>query len=378
MAAQSSVNHRSQTSGLDQPEGLRIGIVGAGTSGIYLASLLKQQGHDVNLFEQADQPRTEGCGIMLVPAGMQALCAGKPEVYDAVIKAGAPAKTFEFRNLKDQVVDFHAVSNETDHQTRSMLVHRWAILKALLEHLPASCLHTQARLQSVEQTHDSVTACFMDGRTWQGDILVGADGLFSTVREYVHSGVKPNYLGDIVWRGVVPDTEFCVNGNFKVYIRSRGIYANFFDIGGELTHWGFFTEKTQAPDEVGKSRPDDVSLPAQELAKLPEVARRIIESTPAEDLKCRFSYDIDVLPNLYKGRVILIGDAAHAKSPTRARGMTAGLEDALSLSRHLSTGGSVDQMLAAFQAERMPIVHEYQRSSREISMKTGRLHKRAA
>jgi salicylate hydroxylase len=74
----------------------------------------------------------------------------------------------------------------------------------------------------------------------------------------------------------------------------------------------------------------------------------------------------------------LLGDAAHAKSPSRARGMTSGFEDALVLTRHLTSTPDIDQMLTAFQAERMPIVHEYQRTSREISRKIGRSQKQAA
>ena len=161
-------------------------------------------------------------------------------------------------------------------------------------------------------------------------------------------------------------------------MRSQGIYANFFDLGHGHTHWGFFIEKEQAPAEVGQGRPQDVTMPIHALAKLPATARAIIAATPPEDIKCRFSYDIDPLPQLHQGRVVLIGDAAHAKSPTRARGMTSGLEDALALSHHLATDGPLPQRLATFEAERMPIVHEYQRSSRAISMKTRRQKRRAA
>lgn len=104
---------------------------------------------------------------------------------------------------------------------------------------------------------------------------------------------------------------------------------------------------------------------------MPEAARAIITSTPAAEIKCPFSYDLDILLRLHNRRVVLIGDAVHAKNPTRARGMASGLEDALVLSRYVSTDESVPQLLAAFESERMPIVHEYQRSSRAISMKLG-------
>jgi 2-polyprenyl-6-methoxyphenol hydroxylase-like FAD-dependent oxidoreductase len=233
-------------------------------------------------------------------------------------------------------------------------------------------------LAAVTQTEQRVIAQFKDGRQWEGDLLVGADGILSQVREAVVPGVELCYLGDLVWRGITTDRNFCPEGNFIVYVRGRGIYANFFHIGGDLTHWGFFVEREQEETERGTLRPHDATLPTSELAKLPADARAIITSTPPEQIVCRYSYDIDPLPHLYQGRVLLIGDAAHAKSPTRARGMTSGWEDALALSRYLASEVDIPTALEAFQTERLPIVHEYQRTSREQSQRIGRQRKRAA
>nr|WP_228042432.1 MULTISPECIES: FAD-dependent monooxygenase [unclassified Tychonema] len=119
-------------------------------------------------------------------------------------------------------------------------------------------------------------------------------------------------------------------------------------------------------------QPTNTTIPPQELAKLPDDARKVIESTPLENIVCRFSYDIDPLPKIYDGRVILIGDAAHAKSSTRARGMTSGWEDGLYLTKHLAESANIPEALEKFQTERLPIVHEYQRTSREMSLKIGR------
>jgi 2-polyprenyl-6-methoxyphenol hydroxylase-like FAD-dependent oxidoreductase len=355
---------------------LKIGIIGAGTSGVYLATLLIQQGFEVTLFEKAPQPRTEGCGILLVQAGMEALNQGNPEICRQIIQGGAPVRRFEFRNLRGDTMSSEPVSY-TANELPGMLVHRKTILEALLDQLPRECLRSNAALQSIEQTACGAIAHFQDGSQWEGDILVGADGILSQVREAVVPGVELCYLGDLVWRGIVPDSSFCPNGHFIVYARGRGIYANFFDIGNGLTHWGFFIETDQARDQQGKLLPLDPTIPHQELAKLPGDARAIIEATAPDQIVTRYSYDIDPLPQLYKGRVVLIGDAAHAKSSTRARGMTAGFEDALSLSRHLATTEAT-AALAAFQTERLPIVHEYQRSSREMSQKIGRRTRRAA
>ena len=222
----------------------RVGIVGAGTSGVYLASLLVQEGYQVTVFEKAPYPRTDGCGILLISSGMKALDQGNPHLCQKLLKAGVPVKNFEFRNLRGQVANSESVTYE-ENELPGMLIQRKAILQALLEELPSECLQLNAKFTSVRQTEQGVIASFEDGSQWEGDLLVASDGIRSQVRKFVVPNVELCYLGDIVWRGVVPDDTFCTQGNFIVYIRGRGIYANFFDLGSGYTHWGFFTEKSQ-------------------------------------------------------------------------------------------------------------------------------------
>jgi 2-polyprenyl-6-methoxyphenol hydroxylase-like FAD-dependent oxidoreductase len=187
-----------------------------------------------------------------------------------------------------------------------------------------------------------------------------------------------NYLGDRVWRGVVADAQFCTNGNFLVYARGRGIYANVFDLGRDaagtpLTHWGFFNEEPLPDNRAERRRRLEEPIPAEALAKLPGDAALLIGSTPAECVVAGYTHDIDPLPRLVHGRLALIGDAAHAMSSSQARGMTAGFEDAVSLAGHLSAPGQDWRAaLAVYESERLPVVHSYQRSSREVSNRTGR------
>jgi salicylate hydroxylase len=349
----------------------KIGIIGAGTSGAYLASLLTQEGFQVSLFEKAPAVRTDGCGILIVQPGMKALHQGNPQISQKIIESGNPVKLFEFRNLKGGFINSESVTYAED-ELPGMLVHRKAILEAILETLPSDCIKFNAQLSSITQTDSSAIAHFKDGSQWEGDLIIGADGILSKVRQSVVPNVELCYLGDLVWRGIVADDGFCPEGNFFVYVRGRGIYANFFHIDATHTHWGFFVEKEQTDIERGVLQPTDTTIPTQELAKLPQDARKVIESTPLENTICRYSYDIDPLPQLYDGLVLLIGDAAHAKSSTRARGMTSGWEDGLALTQHLKSSASISEALENYQTERLPIVHEYQRTSREMSQKIGR------
>jgi flavin-dependent dehydrogenase len=88
----------------------RIGIIGAGSSGVYLAILLIQQGFQVDLFEKAPHPRTDGCGITIVQAGMKALHQGNPQISQKIINSGAAVKLFEFRNLRGDVINSEPVT----------------------------------------------------------------------------------------------------------------------------------------------------------------------------------------------------------------------------------------------------------------------------
>jgi 2-polyprenyl-6-methoxyphenol hydroxylase-like FAD-dependent oxidoreductase len=354
----------------------KIGIVGGGTTGLFLAILLENVGFEVSLFERAPQARVEGCGILLIPSGLEALSFHSRELCDEVIHAGVKVQTYEFRNLLGNLVSSDSAEDtEIKYGFPSLTIHREHISQALLSRVPAKCLHFDRYLDSIESKDDRVIARFRNGEQWEGDLLVGADGLNSQVRNFVVPGIKPSYLGDIVWRGVLPSTDVCPDNYFIVYIRARGVYANAFDIGNGRLHWGFFIEYEQPEDEKGILVPKNCEIPQEELQKLPEAMRRTIEITPPENIVTRYSYDIDPLPQIVSGNVILLGDAAHAKSPTRAQGMSSGLQDAVLLSKYLTSATTIPEALAGYQQERLPIVHELQLTSRVKSQQTGRIKK---
>jgi 2-polyprenyl-6-methoxyphenol hydroxylase-like FAD-dependent oxidoreductase len=354
----------------------KIGIVGAGTTGLYLAILLENQGFEVSVFERAPKARVDGCGILLIPSGLEALSIHSRELCDEVIQSGVKVRNYEFRNLLGKVVSSDSAEDtEIKYGFPSLTIHREHITEALLSRVPTQCLHFDSHLESIESREDKVVARFRNGTQWEGDLLVGADGLNSQVRNFVAPGIKPSYLGDMVWRGILPSTEVCADGHFIVYIRGRGVYANAFDIGNGRLHWGFFIEYDQPEEERGILMPKNCQIPTDELQKIPEVMRRTIEITPPENIVCRYSYDIDPLPQIVSGNIVLVGDAAHAKSPARAQGMSSGLEDAVLLSKYLKDKATIQEALTTYQEERLPVVHELQLTSRVKSQQTGRVKK---
>ena len=354
--------------------------MGAGSAGLLLAALLHRQGHRVKVFEKADGVRTDGCGILLVKSGVEAIAASAiPGLLDRLLAEGLPVSRFVVRNLRGDLIESAPTEREAG-ELPSLLIHRGAILEALADALPPDVFQPGAELLSWRQNSEpgsAVEASFADGRQWTGDLLVGADGLFSKAAPLVAPERRLNYLGDRVWRGVVPDGTFCRDGEFFVYARGRGVYANVFDLGVDrqgqpLTHWGFFQEEPLPAEREEQRRLLSEPVPEDALAKVPADLAELIRRTPPEAQVANWSFDIDPLPRLRQGRVVLIGDAAHAMSSSQARGMTAGLEDAVELVRDLAPQRSVEESLQIWERKRLPVVHGYQERSRAVSARTGR------
>jgi 2-polyprenyl-6-methoxyphenol hydroxylase-like FAD-dependent oxidoreductase len=154
--------------------------VGAGSAGLLLAALLHRQGHRVKVFEKADGVRTDGCGILLVKSGVEAIAAsGIPGLLDRLLAAGLPVSRFVVRNLRGDLIESAPAEREAK-DLPSLLIHRRAILEALADALPPHVLQPGAELLSWRQhpqQEPAVEATFADGRQWTGDLLVGADGL---------------------------------------------------------------------------------------------------------------------------------------------------------------------------------------------------------
>jgi 2-polyprenyl-6-methoxyphenol hydroxylase-like FAD-dependent oxidoreductase len=145
-----------------------------------------------------------------------------------------------------------------------------------------------------------------------------------------------------------------------------------------LTHWGLFQEEVLPASRSEQRRLLAEPAPEAALAKLPADLAALIRATPAEQQVANWSFDIEPMPALAVGRVALVGDAGHAMSSSQARGMTAGLEDAVSLAKQLEplqNSAAVAAALERYNAERLPVVHRYQERSRAVSARTGRLRK---
>ena len=322
---------------------MRVLIVGGGIAGLSLATALQQQGIDGEIVERDAEWTTVGAGIALYPNGLRALAAlGLDRVVE---QAGQPIEIVRTLGASGAVIS-EFPGEVWEGVGRTVAIHRarlQAVLRAAAAATPARMATTVVALT---ETPDAVAVAFSDGTLGRYDLVVGADGIRSQVRATCFDASPPRYVGQMYWRMAVHadvvDTATMMFdhdrfvamlplGHGETYVAAQLFRPEPFDL-----------EPDQWLPEV-RARFADFAAPVSDaLAALDPDA---IHFGPAEEIE---------RDQWRAGRVLLIGDAAHACSPTLAQGGSLAFEDALVLAEHLSTADDLDTALDTFVARREP------------------------
>lgn len=228
-----------------------------------------------------------------------------------------------------------------------------------------------ARLVSVEEGPDGVTAHFADGSTATGDLLIGADGLSSTVRRIVAPDARPDYAGQYVFYGYTDAAPPSGEGETITMVRGSSVAFGYAVSPAGESYW--FARVTDTPLTA-----DDLAhgTPARWRDLLLPLLRK--DATPAADLVAATSDRLMVtnateLPTgtpWRSGRTLVIGDAAHAASPATGQGASMALEDAVVLAKSLRDTPDTDSALALYETLRRPRVENNITVSGNISRGT--------
>lgn len=296
-------------------------VVGGGIGGLAVAVGLRARGWSVRVFERAPEIAEVGSGIGLWPNALRALDA--LGLGSAVRDGGIEEQSAGIRDARGRWLTRTDVATMRARFGMPVMIHRAALLDILRAALPDEVLHTGVTVESVDPDGTVTHAA----GTETADLIVGADGIHSVVRRAVCGAVSPRYAGYAVWRAVVdppePLTEF-----------------------GET--WGRGARFGMAPLTDGRIYCFAVhNAPAGAPGTLAEVRARFADwhapipaLLAAADPNTVLHNDIHHLPALptyTRGRIALLGDAAHAMTPDLGQGACQALEDAVTLAHHADT-----------------------------------------
>lgn len=342
-----------------------IAIIGAGIGGLALAALLLEQGASVRVYEQAEAFARVGTGIQMGPNAMKVLT--RLGLHHDLAKVAYSPATLANREWDTGTLTFELPVGSTAVERYGApyyLLHRGDLHELLQRRVRPDAIQLGSKLAGLTEHRDGVSLRFTDGSTARADIVVGADGVHSTVRDSLFEVAEPSFTGKVAYRAVFGTdlvTEGLPGPSTKWWGPGRHIVIYYVSAGREL----YFT--TAVPDddwdvESYSARGDLDELRAAFAGFHPEV-QSVLRACPAVHKWA--IYDREPLPSWHTGRVVLLGDACHPMTPYMAQGAATAMEDAVILSRCL-TDREMEPAAALplFEACRKPRTSAIQASSR--------------
>jgi 2-polyprenyl-6-methoxyphenol hydroxylase-like FAD-dependent oxidoreductase len=323
-------------------------IVGGGIGGLVAALALGRAGLEVVVFERAPQLREVGAGISLWANATRALKG--LGVYEEIRASGAAEIGGELRSwrgemfLKIPAEDLRARFGEAN-----VAVHRADLQGALFSAHPRTTVRLGAEFTGFEQTGEGVLACFADGRQERGDLLVGADGIHSSVRAQLFGRCAPRYAGYTAWRGIAEAYGRLPEGT-GLNLWGRGSEFGLAGIGRGRFYWFATKNAPEGEPESAAGRKREV---LDLLSGWYEPATTAVASTDEPEILRNDIYDRDPLPRWGAGRVTLLGDAAHPMTPNLGQGACQAIEDAVVLARCLGGGYGIPHSLRLYEERRV-------------------------
>lgn len=315
---------------------MRVAVVGAGIGGLTAAIALRRTGAEVTVFERAEELGEIGAGLLLAANAQKAF--GELGLRDAVGSLGTPASAGEIRSWRGRVLASVPLAElEERVGTASAAVHRGDLQALLLRELGEGPLRTGSEVEGFEQDGRGVTVRLAGGREERADLLVGADGLRSTVRTRLFGPEEPRYAGYTAWRAVArPDGRLVRWGEgFESWGRGRRFGCA--HIGEGRVYW-FAT--ANAPEGQRDGLPGSPDGAKRKLLGgfrgWHHPVEELVEATEEGAIRRDDIYDREPLGERWgAGRVTLLGDAAHPTTPNLGQGACLAVEDAVSLARCL-------------------------------------------
>jgi salicylate hydroxylase len=343
---------------------LKIAVVGAGYGGASAAKALSLLGADVTVYEQASRIREVGAGIGLRPSTMEQF--RRWGSLDAVAAVSSPSDYFEARTATGEPImkEPWPGSIDGDDTTKTHLIHRGDFIDALVSVLPEGMIRVGHKLTEIEDLGDQARMTFANGETATADLVIGADGIRSTVRARLFEDKPPVFSGEIAYRVVVDAQDaygLVTDDNFRMYI-GRGTKVYFLPLRHRNQVSFDVTFPSSDSDWSPRGTKEDLlTAMAGFDERLVNIARNLDMST----VNIRSAYDIDPIDVWHSGSVALLGDAAHAMLHHQGQGANSAILDVRGLTDALEQAGSVPEALALYQATRKPVTDELQRFSRQ-------------
>lgn len=327
---------------------MKVLVAGAGIGGLASAIALRRAGFEPLILERAPEAREAGAGLLLGANAVAALHS--LGMHETASGLGVPTTAGLLRDPAGEILaDVRLPPGRERLGADSVAVSRPELLAALLAEAGEGAVRTGSRVAGFRKTNEGVSAVLEGGVEERGRLLVGADGMYSAVREGLRGPRPPRYAGYTAWRGVAYPAEGLVPRGVGIETWGRGARFGCVYIGGGRVYW-FATRNAPegARDVPGESRRRVLGL----LRGWHEPVEALLRATPEEEIRRDDIHDRDPILRWGSGPVTLLGDAAHPMTPNLGQGAGQALVDAAALGDALSRAPDPEAGLRLYERRR--------------------------
>jgi 2-polyprenyl-6-methoxyphenol hydroxylase-like FAD-dependent oxidoreductase len=347
---------------------LHVVIVGGGIGGLFAANALIAQDLRVSVYEQAPALGEIGAGVFLTPNSVRHLqrIGLEPAVERWGAKVG-PASRY-FRHDGAPIAPVQVTDSAGWNATFGM--HRADLVGMLAKTLPARIVHTGHRCSGFEQNGSAARVSFANGASAEADIVIAADGIHSELRPYVFPPSRPVFSGSVAYRGLVPHERIphWPTERWQMWLGTGKHFLAFPVRAGQIINYVGFVPADEEMTESW-SAPGDPAVLRREFAGWDPRIQSLLKEV---QVTFRWAlYDREPLPTWTKGRLSLLGDAAHPMLPHLGQGANQSIEDGMALATILARSDrkTAPAALLAYERLRRERVAQVQRGARENGLR---------
>ena len=304
-------------------------VIGAGIAGLAAAKGLQRIGWEVAVYEQAPLLKPLGAGLVLSANALKALRA--LGVLEEALKIGQSLNHFLILNKKGKILadTNHLLLSQRWGIQSCISLHRGELQQLLLESIHPLQVQTGKRCKALVQDEQGVKVTFEDGSSDRADLLIGCDGIHSAVRhsavnEQLAPQAKKRYAGYTCWRGITSQQPAGLHQQQATESWGSGNRFGIVPLTNNRVYWFACLNAAQPQDPAMKA------MGMQELQKhfndFHKPVQELLQLTPPEALIWGDIIDLEPLSTYTFGRVVLVGDAAHATTPNMGQGACQALE----------------------------------------------------
>jgi len=339
---------------------VKVLVAGAGIGGLAAALAVRRAGADVEVLDRGGVMDEVGAGLAIWPNGRRALAAlGIDDI------AGSVTSRLQLRSRRGRLLtEIPVDAFRARYGYELMIAHRAELHSTLLGMLGRDFVRWGMEVTSVEQDARSVWVCLASGERLRGELLIGADGLRSAVRRSLLADGEPRYSGATCWRGIA-SLEMGERPSQNWW--GRGGEFGVFPLPGGRAYWFAVLRRPEREAGGPEGRKADV---LHAFESWPELVAAVVEATDERDILRNDLYDRPPTVRWGRGRVTLLGDAAHPMLPNAAQGACQALEDAVALREALAAEPS-EQALRVYEARRVRRANGFVSQSRRTASLVG-------